>query len=55
LASRPRVNLWVHGLDDAVAAVKDGDYSTAIKLNRPLAEQGNAEAQFELGHLYDHG
>jgi hypothetical protein len=34
--------------EDAVAAYKHGDYATALRLLRPLAEQGNARAQFNL-------
>ncbi len=39
----------------AVAAAKRGDYATALRLWRPLAEQGNASAQFNLGQMYDIG
>ena len=38
-----------HGLD----ALKTGDYGTAIKGWRPLAERGNVAAQFYLGRLHD--
>jgi len=43
------------GFDEAVAAYQRGDYATAIRKFRPLAEQGNAEAQFNLGIMYDNG
>ena len=36
-------------LEDADAALKRRDYATAVRLNRPLAEQGNANAQYNLG------
>lgn len=36
-------------------ALDDGDYETMIALLRPLAEKGNAEAQFRLGCRYDNG
>ncbi len=36
-------------LDDAVAAYDRGDYETAIRLIRPLADQGDADAEFDLG------
>ncbi len=39
------------GLD----AYNQGDYATALKEWRPLAEQGDATAQFNLGFLYDKG
>ena len=32
-----------------------GDYTIALKEWRPLAEQGNAEAQFQLGWMYTEG
>ena len=36
-------------------AYKRGDYATALKEWRPLAEQGDADAQFNLGVMYDNG
>ena len=42
-------------LEDADAAVKRRDYATALRLIRPLAEQGNATAQYNLGNFYDNG
>ena len=42
-------------LEDADAAAKRRDYATAVRLNRPLAEQGNANAQYNLGTFYDNG
>jgi hypothetical protein len=36
-------------------AYQQGDYKTAIKELRPLAEQGNADEQFILGLMYDNG
>ena len=41
--------------EDADAAYFKGDYTTALRLYRPLAEQGNAEAQYSLGVMYDNG
>ena len=41
--------------EDAVAAHGRGDYATAFRLWRPLADQGNAGAQFNLGLMYDNG
>ena len=32
-----------------------GDYATALRLLRPLADQGDAVAQFYLGLMYDNG
>ena len=42
-------------LEDAAAAEARGDYATALRLFRPLANQGNAVAQFSLGVMYDKG
>jgi TPR repeat protein len=41
--------------DDGMAAYERGDYATALKEFRPLAEQGHVVAQFNLGVMYDHG
>ena len=41
--------------DKGVAAYGRGDYATALKEWRPLAEQGNAIAQHNLGVMYDKG
>ncbi len=43
------------GFDEGVAAYDRGDYATAIREWRPLAEQGNADAQFFLGFMYYKG
>src|SRR5215471_10096284 len=41
--------------DAAVAAYRRGDYAAAVKLLKPLAEQGDARAQFNLGFMCDKG
>jgi uncharacterized protein len=41
--------------EDANAALDAGDYALAAQLYRPLAEHGNAEAQYNLGAMYDGG
>jgi hypothetical protein len=41
--------------EDAVAAHKGRDYDTALRLLRPLASRGMAEAQYNLGIMYDEG
>ncbi len=38
-----------------VTAYEQGDYATALREWRPLAEQGNANAQFMLGLMYYKG
>src|ERR1035437_5485533 len=40
---------------DAYDAYNAGDYFKAATLFRPLAEQGDASAQLELGVMYDNG
>ena len=39
------------GLD----AARNGDYATALRELRPLAEQGHAIAQYNLGVMYEFG
>ena len=38
--------------EDAATAYKKGNYATALELIRPLAEEGNVAAQFNLGIMY---
>ena len=45
----------VQTFEEAEAAYKRGDYATALRGFRPLAEQGDADAQFFLGVMYDNG
>jgi TPR repeat protein len=47
--------VWAGDLDKRWKAYESGDYATALKEWRPLAEQGNAEGQFWLGHMYSFG
>ncbi len=50
------LNLWTSVMagtyEEASAAIVHGDYETALKLLRPLAEAGDAEAQASLGDIY---
>ncbi len=43
------------GLDDGIAARERGDYTTALREFKSLAEQGNADAQTYLGSMYIRG
>ena len=42
-------------IEDGQAAYNTGDYKTALDIWRPLAEQGNARAQNNLGVMYENG
>ncbi len=46
---------WAGDLQAGVEAYDRGDYATALKELRPLAAQGDAQAQFNLGVMYDNG
>ncbi|MGZ8447263.1 MAG: tetratricopeptide repeat protein [Candidatus Deferrimicrobiaceae bacterium] len=41
--------------EDATAAYERGDFATAFRLMKPLAEKGDAKAQHNLGVMYDYG
>ena len=41
--------------EDGVAAYERQDYATALRLWRPLADQGDARAQNNLGVMYSNG
>ena len=51
----PSAAMLATQINDAFAAFTRGDYATALRLWRPLAEQGNASAQNNLGELYRTG
>lgn len=42
-------------LGTGLRAIRNGDYATALKELLPLAEQGNAVAQYQLGKMYRAG
>ena len=42
-------------LGEALAAARRGDYAAALEGLRPLAQAGDAAAQYNLGYLYDKG
>ena len=43
------------GLDEGLAALVKRDYAAAARELRPLAERGNAEAQYRIGLMYEFG
>jgi uncharacterized protein len=42
-------------LEDGLVAAEHGDYAAAVRLWRPLAEQGNPDAQYNLAVAYQYG
>ena len=46
---------WGADFAKGSAAYESGDYATALKEWTPLAEQGDADAQFNLGVMYNNG
>ena len=54
------LSLWLTtpawaGFNEGLAAYERGDYTTAYEEFLPIAEQGDAFAQFSLGIMYDNG
>jgi len=47
--------VYAQNLEDGQAAYQSGDYKKALEILRPLAEQGNSQAQALLGVMYDNG
>lgn len=43
------------GLDEGLNALRQRDYARAAKELRPLADAGNAEAQYRIGRMYEFG
>ena len=41
--------------EDGLAAYRRGDYATALRIWRSLADQGDANAQYNLGLMYQKG
>jgi uncharacterized protein len=41
--------------DDAMKAYNSGKYAQAIKLFKPIALKGDANAQYNLGTMYNNG
>ena len=46
---------WSADLQKGLDAFKNKDYATALREWKPLAEQGNADAQNNLGVIYNNG
>ena len=43
---------WSADFQKGLAAAQSGDYATALRELTPLAEQGDADAQSNLGVMY---
>jgi len=54
-AAKPGPDGAVLHADAVNAAYQKGDYKTALRLLRPLAEQGYAHAQLAVGEIFYHG
>jgi hypothetical protein len=48
-------NVVASDLDDAVTAMRTGDFAEAYCIMRPLAENGDADAQYNIGWMYMNG
>ena len=46
---------WGADFNKGVAAAQSGDFATALREWTPLAKQGDADAQFSLGVMYEKG
>ena len=46
---------WSQNFQKGFDAYEKGDYATALKEWTPLAEEGDKEAQYLLGFMYDYG
>jgi TPR repeat protein len=46
---------WSADFQKGLAAADRGDFATALREWKPLAEQGDATAQYNLGVMYDKG
>ena len=46
---------WSADFDKGLAALRSGDYATALREFETLSEQGHANAQYNLGLMYGYG
>jgi uncharacterized protein len=47
--------VWTQDFNKGLKVAQSGDFATAMKEWKPLAEQGNANAQYNLGYSYHIG
>jgi TPR repeat protein len=55
VSSAVAFNVAANDLDDAVDAMRTGDFAEAYCIMRPLAEAGDADAQYNIGWMYMNG
>ena len=55
MSNNAAVSADVLPFDEGLAAFRQEDYATALRLWRPLAEKGNGLAQYYLGFMYERG
>ncbi|WP_404299088.1 tetratricopeptide repeat protein [Halomonas sp.] len=55
LLALPGLPVLAQSFEEGLDAYNRGDYSTALEHFKPLAEQGVADAQSNLGEMYDFG
>ena len=46
---------WSADFQKGLTAAQSGDFAIALREWKPLAEQGDADAQYNLGLMYDNG
>ncbi|MFV9615357.1 MAG: hypothetical protein ACNYZG_05330 [Gammaproteobacteria bacterium] len=51
----PSIGVSANDLEDAVTAMRTGDFAEAYCILRPLAERGDADAQYNIGWMYMNG
>ncbi len=55
LLSESRETAWASDFSKGLLAYENGDYAAALREWKPLAEEGHASAQFQLGAMYEKG
>ncbi len=46
---------WSADFQKGLDAAKRGDFTAVLREWKPIAEQGNVDAQYNLGVMYDNG
>ena len=49
------LDVYAKDIDDAVDAMRSGDFAEAYCIMRPLAESGDADSQYNIGWMYING